>query len=62
LFRQGEGWAVFVVREGRAWLQPVELGPQDERFRIVRAGLAEGDRVVLFPTSGVRDGVRLTLP
>jgi len=61
LFRQGEGWAVFVVREGRAWLQPVELGPQDERFRVVRGGLAEGDRVVLFPTSAVRDGVRLTL-
>lgn len=59
LFRADEGWAVFTVREGRARLQTLEVGPQDERFRVVRKGLTEGDRVVLFPTPQVVDGVRV---
>lgn len=61
LFRSGEGWAVFVVKEGHARLRPVVPGPQDERFRVVRSGLADGDRVVLFPTPAVIDGARLSM-
>ena len=59
LFRDGEDWAVFVVRDGRARLQPVTLGPQDEGFRAVTGGVSAGDEVVLFPTAAVSDGTRL---
>lgn len=59
LFRQGDGWAVFVIQDGRARLRAVEVGPQDERFRVIRKGLQVGDRLVLFPTPQVVDGARL---
>ena len=59
LVRDGEGWAVYVVREGRARLTPVILGPQDEEFRAVRSGLDVGDSVVLFPAPQLVDGARV---
>jgi HlyD family secretion protein len=59
LFREGEAWAVFVVRDGRARIQRLAVGPQDEQFRAVSGGLNPGDRVILFPTSSMVDGARV---
>jgi HlyD family secretion protein len=59
LFRDGERWAVFVLEEGRARLRSIELGERGERAAEVRAGLAEGERVILYPGSSVDDGVRV---
>lgn len=60
LFRDGEHWAVFVVRDGRA--RPVQVGI--DRNNGLQAhitdGLAEGDRVVLYPSSAISDGVSVT--
>jgi multidrug efflux pump subunit AcrA (membrane-fusion protein) len=50
---------VYVIRGGRATLTRVEVGLEDERFREVTKGLSRGETVVLFPTSEVRDGVRV---
>jgi HlyD family secretion protein len=61
LVREGNRWAVFVVRRGRAALQRVEAGPQDEAFRAVSGGVEQGDQVVLFPTAKVTDGVRVAI-
>lgn len=57
LFRDGDGWAVYVVESGRARSRPVQVGEQDDQYREIRSGLAAGDRVVSFPGAEVRDGV-----
>jgi HlyD family secretion protein len=59
LFRDGDAWSVYVIRGGRATLTRVEVGLEDERFREVTKGLSPGETIVLFPTSEVRDGVRV---
>jgi len=59
LFRQGEGWAAFVVRAGRARLVRVDAGRNDDRRTEVRAGLVPGDVVVAYPSDRVADGVEV---
>jgi HlyD family secretion protein len=59
LFRQGEGWAVYKVVDGRAVATEVQVGDADGRFRVITAGLDEGDQVILFPGSTVSDGLRV---
>ncbi len=57
LVRLGEnGWAVFKVADGRARLTNVTVGDGDDRFRVMEAGLALGDKVILFPGDTLRDG------
>ncbi len=58
LFRSGDGWAVFVVEGGRLRERPVELGRRSQASAEVRSGLDEGDRVVVYPSDRVADGVR----
>ncbi len=60
LFRQGEGWAAFVVDGGRARLKPVTIGQRAGLATQVLAGLIAGERVVAHPDESVRDGVRVT--
>lgn len=60
LFRDGEAWTVFRIEAGRAVRQEVEIGRQTPLLAEVRAGLAEGDRVVLYPGDRVEAGVRVT--
>jgi HlyD family secretion protein len=59
LFRQGEGWAVFVVDAGRAARRAVEVGARSPLAAQVMNGLAEGERVVLHPSDRVADGARV---
>jgi HlyD family secretion protein len=59
LFREGDDWAVFVVRRGRALLQTVEVGHRNATTAEIVVGLAPGDKVVLHPSLDVVDGVRL---
>jgi HlyD family secretion protein len=59
LVRSGADWAVFRLQGGRARLTPIRLGEGGERYRAVRAGLAPGDRVVLFPGDALQDGARV---
>jgi HlyD family secretion protein len=62
LFREGEGWAVFRIVSGRARTKAVQVprrGPLDSRLT---SGLQEGDRVVLYPSDAVREGVRIKAP
>lgn len=58
-FRNGEQWAVYAVRDGRAVLQPVELGRHGRLEAEVKAGLSEGMRVVLYPGDRIRAGARI---
>jgi HlyD family secretion protein len=59
LFRHGEAWAVFVVRNGRARLETVEIGRQNASEAEVLGGLEEQDVVVLHPSDQVGDGVAI---
>lgn len=60
LFRQGDRWAVFVERNGRAELRQVDIGQENGLAAEVRSGLAVGERVVLHPGDRVAPGARLT--
>lgn len=59
LFRQGEDWAVFVARDGRAELRTVEVGARNTLSAEIRSGLEPGERVILYPGNRVADGVRV---
>ncbi|HEX8904614.1 MAG TPA: HlyD family efflux transporter periplasmic adaptor subunit, partial [Longimicrobiaceae bacterium] len=59
LFRRGTGWGVFVVDAGRARLRPVTIGHRGESEAEVLGGLQPGDRVILYPSDQVGDGVRV---
>lgn len=59
LFRQGKGWSVFVDKGGRAQRRAVTIGAQNAILAEVRAGLRDGERVIVHPGKAVHDGVRL---
>jgi len=60
LFRNGQGWAVFAVRSGRAVLTPVEVGRSNESRSQILRGLKVGDQIVVHPSDRVSDGVRVS--
>jgi HlyD family secretion protein len=59
LFRREDGWAVFVVEDGRARLRPVRLGPGSGLLTEVLEGVSAGDAVIVHPDDAVDDGVRV---
>jgi HlyD family secretion protein len=59
LFRSGEGWAVYKVVDDKAVLTAVEPAQSDGRFRAITSGVSEGDKVIVFPSSTVSDGIRV---
>jgi len=59
LFRDGEGWAVFAVEDGRARLRPIDVGHRGREAAEVLSGVGPGTRVVLYPSDEIRDGVRV---
>jgi HlyD family secretion protein len=56
LFRQGEGWAVYKVVDGRAVKTEVVAAEADSRYRAITSGLSEGDQVIVFPSATIADG------
>ena len=61
LFRRGDEWAVFLVENGRARLQPVQLGPRNDREAQILGGLSEGQTVVMHPPDTLTDAARVRL-
>jgi HlyD family secretion protein len=61
LFRQGDAWAVFVVDEGVARLQPVELGQRNQTAGQILGGVSAGQTLVLHPPDTLTDGMRVTV-
>ena len=59
LLRQGGGWSVYTDRDGKARLTPVTIGLRSTTVAEVQRGLTPGDRVILYPSDQVRDGVRV---
>jgi HlyD family secretion protein len=60
LFRKGEQWAAFVVADGRARLKIVKAGRSSGTETQVLEGLKQGEEIILYPGSRVRDGQRVT--
>jgi HlyD family secretion protein len=56
LFRQGDGWAVFVVEKGTARRRAVAIGHRTGLAVHVLSGLQEGARVITHPDDAIEDG------
>lgn len=59
LFREGQDWAVFLVEDDIAKLRQVDIGHNNGTQAQVIKGLESGDRVILYPASGLNDGMRV---
>jgi HlyD family secretion protein len=59
VFREGDGWAVFVVERGRARLRSVEVGVRNENWAEIKSGLTTGDTVVAELSNDLKQGVRV---
>lgn len=59
VFRSGNEWSVFTVRNGKAHSSPIQIGHRGEAQWEVLEGLHAGDIVITHPSAGVRDGVRV---
>ncbi len=59
VFRDGDGWAVFAVEQGRAVKRAVQVGHRTGLLAQITSGLQAGDSVISHPDDRVRDGVRV---
>jgi len=59
LFRDGESWAVYRVRDRRALHTIVRVGQQTGQEAEIVAGLSEDERVIVHPADTLRDGARV---
>lgn len=59
LFREGEGWAVYVAQDGRAHLKRVTVGRADDSRSVIESGLVLDDEVILQPSDAIRHGTRV---
>jgi HlyD family secretion protein len=59
LFRDGEGWAVFVADGGRAVKRAVKAPLRNGAEALVEDGLKPGEQVVVYPSDALRDGSRI---
>lgn len=56
LVRRGEGWQVFVVEAGKARARAVTFSDRNADSAWVKDGLKTGEKVILYPGSGMQDG------
>lgn len=56
LFRAGDAWAVFVVRDATAFQTEITLGRNNGIEAQVTEGLRPDDTVILYPSSAIADG------
>lgn len=56
LFRDGDGWAVFAVEQGKAVKRRVETGQRNGLDAQVVSGIKAGEQVIVHPDDSVRDG------
>jgi len=59
LFRKMEGWAVFVIKNNRAYQRRVEIGHRTGLIAEIISGIDEGEEVILHPDERIMDGVRV---
>lgn len=57
LFREDDDWLVFVMRDGLAHKQPVQISHRNAEFAEVLSGLSQGDAVIMHPGDNIAEGV-----
>ena len=60
LFRVGNDWAAFIVRDGKAAQTIIRIGRRNAIEAEVVAGATESDAVIVHPGDTVEDGVAVT--
>jgi HlyD family secretion protein len=61
LFREGEGWAVFLAQDGSAAKRPVKVTRRNGVEAMVEDGLNPGARVIVYPSDALRDGAKIEI-
>lgn len=59
LFRIGDKWAAFLVRDGLAIQRELKIGQMNDREAEVIEGAIEGEIVIEYPGDNVRSGLRV---
>lgn len=60
LFRKGNDWAVFAIKDRRVRTTPITIGHRNNRVAQIVSGLSDGDRVVLHPSDRLKDGAAVS--
>ncbi len=61
LFRRGEGWALFIVKNKRARIRTVEIGHRNGLVAEIVKGLSEGEQVIVHPDDRLNEGSRVRI-
>ncbi len=61
LFRHGDSWNVYVVKDGRAEIREIKILRRSGRLAAVATGLTAGVLVIVYPSDRVAAGVRVEL-
>ena len=59
LFRHGDIWNVYIVKDGRAELRDIQILRRSGRLAAVASGLTPGENVIVYPSDRVASGVRV---
>lgn len=59
LFRNGNGWNLFVVEDGRARLRRVEVGQRTSLAAEIKSGVELNEEVIVHPANEITDGTRV---
>src|SRR5512136_2286691 len=59
LFRKQDGWAVFVVENGRALTREVKVGHRTGLAAEILSGLSVGEEVISHPDNSIEHGIRV---
>ena len=60
LFRNGGGWATFIVEKNKAKLRNVEIGKRNDYEAQILNGIKKDEVVILHPSNQIEDGVLVT--
>jgi HlyD family secretion protein len=61
LFREQDGWGVFVVKNNRAYKTKVQIGHRNGLAAEIVSGIGEGDMVVSHPDNTIKDAIHVRL-
>ena len=60
LFQHTNAWQVFMINDDTVELRTLTLGQRGQEYAQVLEGLSEGDRIVLYPSDLIEEGVTVS--
>jgi HlyD family secretion protein len=61
LFRRGDSWNAYVLKDGRAQVRDIKILRRSGRIAALAAGLTAGEIAIVYPSDRVSPGVRVGL-